>query len=169
MDSYILDTNIISALLKVDHPRHIDVESAISSIAPDSSKYVSVVTLAEIEFGLELARFNSLDTPQLRDIVERARAMPLHAVTRHTAKCYGEIKAAVATKFLPKRAKLVSKGLQRWPTQWVDEFSGELLQLDENDIWIAAQALERNFVLFTTDKGMRRIGEAVTNLRMRHI
>jgi predicted nucleic acid-binding protein len=128
-----------------------------------------VVTLGEIEFGLELARLNGLATPQLQAVVAKARVMPLCDITRHTARYYSEIKATVAKKFLPKRSKLGNKRLPRWPTQWVDEFSGELLQVDENDLWIAAQALEKNLVLLTTDEGMRRIWEAVPSLRVWHI
>lgn len=169
MDTYLFDTNVISALLKADHPRHLDVETAIGGLDPDSRKYISAVTLGELEFGFELAKGNGLAISLLQSVIADARKRMLYDVTHHTAKCYGEIKTAVALKFQPRRARVGKGGLPRWPTQWTDEFSGERLQVDENDLWIAAQALERNLVLFTTDKGMERISEAVPRLRIRQI
>ena len=45
--------------------------------------------------------------------------------------------------------------------------TGQLLQIDENDHWIAAQAVERNFVVLTSDQDFTRvIAPAVPELRV---
>jgi len=51
-----------------------------------------------------------------------------------------------------------------WTDSWIDELTGEKLQIDENDLWICAQAAERNLVLVTMDSGIGRIRDAVPNL-----
>jgi predicted nucleic acid-binding protein len=45
--------------------------------------------------------------------------------------------------------------------------SGQLLQIDENDLWIAAQALERNYVVVTSDRDFTQvIAPVVPDLRV---
>ena len=39
----------------------------------------------------------------------------------------------------------------------VSKISGKKLQMDENDLWMCAQAREKNLVLVTADKKMRDI------------
>ena len=50
---------------------------------------------------------------------------------------------------------------------WSDRVTGQLLQIDENDLWIAAQAVERNLVVVTSDPDFIRIIKlAVPELRV---
>lgn len=44
--------------------------------------------------------------------------------------------------------------------------TGKALGLDENDVWIAAHAKERDLVLVTADGRMRRIQEADSDVRL---
>ena len=61
----------------------------------------------------------------------------------------------------------VRRRIPRWVESWTDRVSGQLLQIDENDLWIAAQAVERNLVVITSDRDFTKIiGAAVPDLRV---
>jgi predicted nucleic acid-binding protein len=69
-------------------------------------------------------------------------------VSRHTAEPYGRIRAALFDKLGPKSRKSKKKRAE----ELCDPTTGRELGIDENDLWIVAQAAERNLVLVTHDK-----------------
>ena len=75
-------------------------------------------------------------------------------VTEHTAPYYGELKASLIQRFVPKRA--------RWPERWKDKPTGADIQVEEPDLFMAAQAIEHGYV-FVTGDGMDRIREVLMN------
>ncbi len=87
----------------------------------------------------------------------RASAGAVLDVTRHTASNYAELKANLAKTYL---AKWMRKDRPRWVENWVDKATGQHLQVDENDLWICAQAREHDLILVTADHGIRRIAQA---------
>ena len=90
LDGYLLDTCLLSALLdptKVNHPA---VCSAIDNLQEDAPKYVSVITFAELWFGIRLATLRGdINTERLDKIVHAAKTHPPLNVTKHTAEEYG--------------------------------------------------------------------------------
>jgi hypothetical protein len=44
---------------------------------------------------------------------------------------------------------------QKRPEMWEDPLTAQPLGIDENDLWTAAQAVEHNLVLITSDKLLR--------------
>ena len=78
-------------------------------------------------------------------------------LTKHTAEEYGELKALLAKTYLRNALR---KDRPRWLEEWVDKATGQKLQVDENDLWMCAQARERNLVLITTDRKISRISQA---------
>lgn len=50
---------------------------------------------------------------------------------------------------------------------WVDLGSAKRLQIDENDLWIAAQAKERDLIIVTGDTDMRIIASVDPDVRIR--
>lgn len=87
---------------------------------------------------------------------------PLAEITRHTADAFATVKSNVALARID-----IMRRIPRWVEAWADRVSGQLLQIDENDLWIAAQALERNYVVVTSDKDFTQmIGPAVPDLRV---
>ncbi len=61
----------------------------------------------------------------------------------------------------------IQRRIPRWVEAWSDRVTGQLLQFDENDLWIAAQAVERNLVVVTSDPDFTRIiAPAVPELRV---
>ena len=83
-------------------------------------------------------------------------------VGRHTAEAFGYVKSSVALKRVD-----IQRRILRWVEGWSDSLTGQLLQIDENDLWIAAQAVERNLVVVTSDTDFTRvIAVAVPELRV---
>lgn len=151
MKGYLLDTNTVSRWLS----GNANIEAHVK-IASDNSAhlFVSVITIGEFNFGHEL---NMPTDPArraefIREVKERF-PMPIE-VTRFTPTYYGEMRAKVFQKFPPKSAK------QNHLERCVDWVSGDELGIEENDMWIAAQAVERGLVVVSNDK-MKKIQEAV--------
>jgi tRNA(fMet)-specific endonuclease VapC len=78
-------------------------------------------------------------------------------VTPHTACHYGFLKANIFRLHPPHSTR------QNHPERCIDRVTGAELGIDENDLWIAAQAIERNLILVTNDE-MLRIREVAGGL-----
>lgn len=158
MDAYLIDTSILTVFLDPKHPRHQEVVAAVDAIAPESPRYVSVVGLAELMFGVELAvSIARGDIPVLRDKVDRAQQHAILDISRHTSRAYAEIKAKLAIKFL---ASTLRRDRPTFLQDWVDQANGRSLGIDENDLWMCAQAKEREIIFVTADRRISRIPEA---------
>ncbi|MCH7920211.1 MAG: hypothetical protein IIC50_19795 [Planctomycetes bacterium] len=70
------------------------------------------------------------------------------------------LRAALFDKYAPKKNR---KGLR--PEQLIDPVTSKGLGVQENDIWIASQALEHNLVLVTNDQ-MNHLREVASDLRV---
>ena len=165
VSGYIFDTNVLSALLDSTHSRHSDVRAAIGALDGRSTKFVSAIVVAELEFGVHLAeRETGVASPELRRQLAKAHEYAVLDITRHTSVAYAELKANLASKYLKKALK--RDGRPRWVEDWTDKATGKRLQVDENDLWICAQAKERNLTAVTTDGRMKRIADADCEVRL---
>ena len=55
----------------------------------------------------------------------------------------------------------------RWLEDWQVRASSQTLQVDENDLWIVAQAIERDYILVTCDQRLAdRFAPAISELRL---
>ena len=118
------------------------------------------------EFRLVISLFESSTSqasPHLHAIVQEANRHAVLAVTRHTAREYALLKTAPATTYL---AKVLRRDRPRWLENWVDKSTGQAVQVDENDVWICAQARERDLILVTADARIDRIWKADAALRL---
>ena len=164
MYGYIFDTSALSSLLDAEHSRHGDVREAVGALDPRSTKFVSVVVLAELGYGLRLAEAVAGAASQdLKRKLTKVREYAVLEVTRHTGAVYAELKANLAGKYL---AKAQRKDRPRWVEDWIDRATGKRLQVDENDLWICAQAKERDLTVVTADRGMSRIANADEDVRL---
>lgn len=162
MTGYLLDTSAISAYYFDQHPNHARCVAAINGLEANALRIVSVVTLAEIEFGIQLAEAeNAVNLPEMRDRATKIRAHARLEISHHTSTCYAELKKCVAQRMLKNPRKR-----PRFLEDWVDKGSGKTLQLDENDLWICAQAKERDLTLVTTDKDFRAFEAADPDVRV---
>lgn len=164
MSSYILDTSVISAFLHSSHARHGEVRAAIHEIERKSRLFLSAVSLAELSFGVEMTKaFGNADLPVLEQTLKDAQQYGVLGITKHTSLTYAQLKTNLAIKYLAKASR---QDRPRWLEDWVDRTSGKKLQIDENDLWICAQAKERNLFVATLDKRMRRIEAADSEVNL---
>lgn len=158
MVGYLLDTSIVSVYLDPGNPRHVSPAQALARLPEGSVLYVSAIALAEIEFGLNVARMVSRERfTQLEQMLEAARRHFVIDVTKHTAQVYAEIKANIAHKFL---ASTLRKDRPKYLEDWIDRATGKALDIDENDLWMCAQAKERDLTVITAERRLKRINEA---------
>ena len=161
-DAYLLDTNLVSALWDRLHPQHDSARSHVEAFGSDPV-YVSVVTFAEIEYGLLTApRISGTRQSMVRDAM-RAFRLVLD-IGGHTYGCYADLRARLFGKYSPKdgRGRLKAK---RVADLW-ERTPDKLLGIQENDLWLAGQAMERDLVLVTSDRMTRIIEVAASDLRV---
>jgi len=162
MDAYLLDTNLVSVLYDAARPNHLTVRNALAALDPDAPQLVSAVTIGELRFGLALSRAAGRPLAHIEACVERTEEHPLAEVSRHTAEAFGYVKSSIALQRVD-----IHRRIPRWVEDWSDRVTGQLLHIDENDLWIAAQAVERNLVVVTSDSDfVRVIAPAVPELRV---
>lgn len=155
MDGYLLDTNAAAALWDARHPDHHKIRAFLSDI-PDESIYISVIVKAEVEWGLK--RHSNM-TEQIKEAIrnemEQYYYYEMFSLNKHTIPPYSDLKAQLFNTYSPKDKK---KRI-RWPEDLIDPISAKALGIQENDIWLASQAIQHNLILVTADR-MLRIAEA---------
>lgn len=162
MDTFLLDTNLVSVLYDARRVNHLAVRNAIAALDPASPQLVSAITIGELRFGLALSRAAGQPLAHIEACIERTDEHPLAEVGRYTAEAFGHVKSSVALQRVD-----IQRRVPRWVEAWSDRVTGQLLQIDENDLWIAAQAVERNLVVVTSDPDFTRvIAPAVPELRV---
>ena len=148
-DLYLIDSNYAPAPWDKNDRHHDKVRRFIDSIGEESRVAVSVVTLAEVEYGLKSAP--EMDGKR-QSIVRASMAEYTYVldITRHTVRFYAEIRAKLFAKYAPSKSKGRLK--TKWPEDLIDRTTAKTLGVQENDVWIAAQAYERNACLITDDR-----------------
>ena len=161
MQGYLLDTNIVSYWFDGECLQNQAVVKHVEHLPKGTPLAVSAITLGEIEFGLrvrskeplefeaELQRFILDQLPQVLEI------------TKTTRTYYGLLRARLFDRFAPAEKRL--RG--RRPEQLTNPVTGQELGIQENDLWIAAQAIEYNLVLVTND-ALTRIREIGGDLKI---
>jgi tRNA(fMet)-specific endonuclease VapC len=159
MEGYLLDTNAVSPLWNARHPEHESIRKFFADIS-DSPVWLSIIALAEIEYGLKVTP--KMDTESQNQVRREISNHPLILdIDKHTIVAYSDLRAALFKKYSPidRRGKLTVK----WPEDLFERTSAKELGVQENDIWIAAQAIQYNLILITDDY-MRRLVEVSENL-----
>ena len=163
MEGYLLETSTLTTLLNPNHPKHMAAKVAISDLDPAAPRYVSVIAIAELMFGQRLIEAVVGASPALEAKIAEAQRHALLDVTRHTAAEYAALKTNLANMYL---AKLLRKERPRWVEDWIDKATGQTLQVDENDLWMCAQARERGLVMITADAKLDRVSRADPRVRL---
>lgn len=163
MDGYILDTNILLYLMGERMSGHEAVWRRRRACQDGTPIYVSPFALAEFDVGCCLKSADAADARQGAVDFLDTHGFQVPPATRHTAPYYGELKARLMRRF--DREKLTKRRRAKWPEGWPDPATGEKLEVDEIDLLIAAQAIERNLVLVSGDS-MRRIREVAPELNV---
>lgn len=164
MEGFLLDTSALSTYLNVEHPNHASAAKVFATLGSESPVFVSIVSLGELEFGVRMAEAAS--SKRMIEFRERLKIAAQYApldMTRHTAAVYAELRSLVALKV---RRKANNQKPSRWLEDWVDANTDKQLQIDENDLWIAAQAKERDLTLVTNDRDMEVFATIDPELRL---
>lgn len=133
----------------------------IQALPPATPLMVSAITLGEIEYGLSVVPGNHpVEQQALRVFIDHHLPMVLE-VRKTTRTYYGMIRASLFEKYAPREIR--RRGLR--PEQLVDPVTSRELGIQENDIWLAAQALEFNLVFVTNDT-MERIRDVCEELQV---
>lgn len=104
----------------------------------------------KIEYGLNIAPDkNSVKQDLARQMTEEFHSYYIdNDVAREQ---YATLRAKLFERYAPKDKRHRSKDKKR-VEEWIDPATSKDLQVQENDIWIAAVAMAYNFVLVTHDK-----------------
>ena len=162
MEQILLDTNFISVLFDPRRGNYQAVQNRARAFAQSDLVFLSAVVLAELRYGMEAAQRAGQDVTHIRQTLTQAGRYPLAEVGRHTAEAYGDVKARLAANYLD-----LSSRTPRWLEDWKDRASSKVLQIDENDLWIVSQAIERDYLLVTCDQRLAdRFCPAIPELRI---
>lgn len=160
MHGYLLDTNIVAYWFDIRRPQHERVVHHIQELPEATPLMISAISLGEIEYGLQVAKGHTPYQEAFRIFVNTHLPMVLN-ITQATRIYYGSLRARVFEKYAPNVRRRI--GLR--PEQLVDPMTSQELGIQENDLWIAAQAWEYNLVFVTNDK-MARIREVCEDLQI---
>jgi predicted nucleic acid-binding protein len=169
---FLLDTSVISALVNTEAPGHAEAITFWKKYAGQEQRmFICVISLAEMQFGAGLVegRTPKPSNSDLEVVQQRIRAAgkisePLE-VTRHVALEHGRLRARYAWKVSPRKAA-AGKLKGAAPEQWSNNWPATVLQITENDIWIAAVALTHDLILVTRDKDFHMLAQADFQLRV---
>jgi predicted nucleic acid-binding protein len=123
---------------------------------------VSVVTLGEIEYGHRYSPTpNAAVQQEYLNFVNKKLPVCLE-MTKDVTVTYGELRSRLFNKFASpeKRKKL------KLPEQLTDPATAKELEIQENDLWICAQAIAHEMVLVTNDR-MARLCEVAAGMSSR--
>lgn len=164
MDAYLFDTTILTIYLDPMHKSNGEIGRALANLPPDAASFVSVVAMAELQLGAELAAaLGKGDLTQLKKKIRTASEYAELDITDHTAAAYAKLKASLAVKYL---ASTLRRDRPKYLENWIDQATGKALGVDENDLWMCAQAKERDLVFVTTDKKIQRIANVDPEVRL---
>lgn len=146
MKSYLLDTNIVSYWFNASQAQHEPVRRRVGELPTEVVLAVSSVTWGEIEYGHRLNEESSPEREaEFLKFIEESTHM-IFDIRKSTRIYYGALRAKLFKKYAPAHRRL------KWPEDLLDPTTAKSLKIQENDLWIAAQALEHNFILVSADK-----------------
>jgi tRNA(fMet)-specific endonuclease VapC len=124
---------------------HANVVAHVERVADETLLGISAITVGEITCGH--MRSHSTDPArraEFETFVAKRFPRPWR-VSEHAGVIYGELKAELFKKYPPQSGT-------RFVYRCYDSLHGCEIGIDENDLWIAAQAIELNLVLVSADR-----------------
>jgi len=159
---YLLDANHVVYWQDKRRPQHTAVERHIQTLPEGTPLRISSITLGEIEYGRRVA--SECITAEQQVLFEFiTRYLPIALEIKNTTRMeYGRLRACLFENFAPLKKR--RKSLR--PEQLIDPVTALELRIQENDIWLAAQALEYNLVFATNDGNIQRIRDVYTEFQV---
>ena len=160
-NGYLLDTNIISILVRPQSQKYAIVKAHLARIS-NETVMLPVIAIAEIEFGM--AKAETPDESQKTALRRFFSDYPLHlGIDDNTIEPYSLVRAEL-WRLLATRKKRGHK--EKIPEDLFDRVTGRELGIDERDLLIAGVAIQYNLRLATVDRnqGMLSIERAAASL-----
>src|SRR5579862_2097169 len=158
MAGYLFDTSVLIALVDARNRFNGAANDALAAMQVNDLQFVSSISVGEIYTGIETNfRVRGVRPPNAQQTLALAQARSLLTVNEHVAQAYGSLKAAMVTRYMPNTNRS-QRG--HFLENWIDQATGLRLGVNENDLWICSQALERDIFVVSTDGDFERIREA---------
>lgn len=162
MAGYLFDTSTLIALMNDRHAFHRAANDFMDALAEQDLRFVSPISLGELHSGVESIFAIKGQRPlTAAQTLQRAESYGRLAIDHHVARVYGQLKAAMASRFLAKASARRSH-----LEDWIDNVTGSRLNVNENDLWICAQGFERDLIIVSCDSDFRRVREAEPRLQL---
>ena len=139
---YLLDTNHCSAIILGET----NVIRRISEVR-ESNIFTCVIVQGELRYMMERSQQKETNIARLIEFLED---ISIYRIDEYTADLYGQLKTDLFNQFAPKEKS------KRRKTKITD------LGFGENDLWIAAIALQHNLTIVSADSDFQRIKEVKT-------
>ena len=166
MADYLLDTMILRYWYDDRCPEHAAVLKHVQHVRepdPDtgyvSRLFVSVVTRSEIEYGHRVELTPDLTTQREYIKFINEQLPETLEITHHVSEPYGNLRAWIFNNCSPKNKRSRAKRAE----ELVHPTTAKELGIDENDLWIAAQAVTYNLLLVTHDR-LNNLGNAIKHV-----
>lgn len=147
---YLIDTNIARYWFDETAREHPLVRSRVERIRSQSRFFFSLVSLGEVEYGHRVVAGNTEKQETYAGFL--SERFVLLGLEPGTTEAYGKVRAALFNRFAP--GEKPRPGLR--PEHLVHPETAVSLGIQENDLWIAAQALAHDLTIVTHDR-MERI------------
>lgn len=138
---YLLDTNHCSAIILGEPSVIRQVTEVEMNVA------TCVIVQGELIYMMEKSAQKETNLARLAEFLEDIR---IYRITENTATHYGQLKAELFNQFAPKEKS------KRRKTKITD------LGFGENDLWIAAVALQHNLTIVSGDSDFERMQQVRT-------
>lgn len=157
---YLLDTCTLSILQDKSDQAYDKTVAALKDFPPEADQWLCPITIGELAFGVAMVEWKlGKTTSVLRTHLAEAMTYKIVKMNRKTAKLYGELKGKLAENSSEYKAKVTgqTKGKPPKLARWTDAIDKEPFGISENDIWIAAAALQQNLTLVSNDGDFKTI------------
>ncbi|RJQ22633.1 MAG: type II toxin-antitoxin system VapC family toxin [Nitrospiraceae bacterium] len=150
---YLLDTNVLGYLVELKSGSHTPEGKALEKRLEEikgKNIFICCITIGEIEYGLKIAPDKDSTKQGLaKRLIEEFYSYPVdNDIARDQ---YATLRAKLFQRYAPRDKRHRNSDKKR-VEEWIDPTTSKELQVQENDIWIAAVAMAYNFVLVTHDK-----------------
>jgi tRNA(fMet)-specific endonuclease VapC len=150
MKAYLLDTNIWSDWY---YGRDYIARNMNKLLKTQGFLNMSYISLGEFSYGWHLD--SSFDRKDFEKFLKTIDFKVYRKFDDHTTEIYGQLRAILAKKYACKNKKV------KWLEALADPTTSKSLGIQENDLWLTAQAINYGMTLVTADKKMRRIFEVI--------
>jgi tRNA(fMet)-specific endonuclease VapC len=148
MEMYLFDTNIWSKWFRSEP----FLLNKIAKIDKISKIFLSCIVWGEVSYGAKANK--AFDIKSYSEFINHSSEPEMLLIDKHVSDIYGELRAALFEKYIRKEKN-------KRPEQLIDPVTATEICIDENDLWIVAQAITYNLTLITNDK-MQKIFSIVS-------